>query len=131
MKCLSFIFLVFGLTVSCNQHKASFMPAETGLDAGREFIDGCLKGDFIKAHYYMIDDITNNGFLNDAESTYRKADKEGRQQMRGASINIKELKEVNDSVVHLHYSHTMDTTGKWLTIKKTQDGWQVDYKKSF
>ncbi|MFX5510133.1 hypothetical protein ABTD49_19800, partial [Acinetobacter baumannii] len=64
-------------------------------------------------------------------ATYRKADKEGRQELRAASINIKELKELNDSTVQLHYSNTVDTTGKWLYIIKQQDGWKVDYKKSF
>ncbi|MGL1493931.1 hypothetical protein ACSTIK_00460, partial [Vibrio parahaemolyticus] len=90
-----------------NQHKAGFLPAETGLDAGREFIDGCLKGDFIKARYYMLANNTNEGLLNDTEATYRKADKEGRQELRAASINIKELKELNDSTVQLHYSNTV------------------------
>ncbi|MBX9734014.1 MAG: hypothetical protein K2X37_08110 [Chitinophagaceae bacterium] len=129
MKWVLYIFLI-GIC-SCKQHKADFLPAETGLDAGREFIDGCLKGDFIKARYYMVTNDINEALLNSTEASYREADKEGRQQLRTASINIKELKEVNDSTVALHYSNTLDTTSKWLYIIKQENIWKVDYKKSF
>lgn len=129
MKWVLYIFLI--VFCSCSRHKVGFLPAETGLDAGREFIDGCLKGDFMKARYYMLADNANEGFLSATEASYREADKEGRQQLRTASINIKELNELNDSTVQLHYSNTVDTTGKWLYIIRQEDGWKVDYKKSF
>jgi hypothetical protein len=130
MKWLNCLLLLL-FSIGCNQHQASFTPAETGLDAGREFMDGCLKGDFMKASYYMLTDQPNEGFLKATEDKYREADKEGRQQLRAASINIKEVIEPTDTTVQIHYSNTMDTTSKWLYIVKKQEGWKVDYKKSF
>jgi len=46
--------LIFAL--SCSNQQAVLLPAENSFDAGREFIDGTLKGDFQKASFYMLAD---------------------------------------------------------------------------
>ena len=38
--------LLLLLIAACSSPTKNFTPAENGLDAGREFIDACLKGDF-------------------------------------------------------------------------------------
>ncbi|MEI6265496.1 MAG: hypothetical protein WCP74_10330 [Sphingobacteriia bacterium] len=126
--------ILLGLIVflfSCSSKQQSFMPAENGLDAGREFIDGCLKGDFIKAHFYLLPDESNEQLLKTTEASYREKDKEGRQELRTSSINIQSVQEPNDSTVTLHYSLSSDTTSKALYIIKREANWLVDYKKSF
>ncbi len=107
------------------------VPAESGLDAGREFIDGYLKGDFVKANFYMFQDDLNSQFLKSTETTFREKDKEGRQQLRFASINIKSVKEPTDTTVELFYSNSYDTAQQMLIIIRRDKKWLVDYKKSF
>ncbi len=127
-------FVMFGWIVflfACNSKEQSLLPAENGLDAGREFIDGCLKGDFIKAHFYLMPDATNEQLLKTTEASYREKDKEGRQELRSSSINIKSVQEPNDSTVTLYYSLSSDTTSKQLYIIKREANWLVDYKKTF
>ena len=119
-------FLLVLILAACNNQKNSFIPAENGLDAGREFIDGCLKGDFIKAKFYLLPDEGNLQLLNKTESSYREKDKEGRQELRTASINIQSVNEPNDSTVQLMYSTSADTTKKTVYILRRNAQWQVN-----
>jgi len=122
--------LMLLLIISCSSPKKKFIPAENGLDAGREFIDACLKGDFSKAAFYMIGDEKNKQLLSTVEAAYREKDKEGRQELRLASINIKEVAETNDSTVILYHSNSFDTSAKQTIIVKSKGIWQVDLKQS-
>ncbi len=123
-------FFVF-IAGSCNSSNNEMLLAENGLDAGREFIDGCLKGDFIKANFYMLQDEVNVQFLKTTEASFRERDKEGRQQLRLASINIKSVIEPTDSTVELSHSNSYDTSQQKLLIIHRNNKWLVDYKKSF
>jgi hypothetical protein len=49
---------------------SEYPPASTALEACREFIDGCLKGDFKKASFYMIDDSINQSELLKIQRDY-------------------------------------------------------------
>lgn len=118
------------LLTACSSPAKNFTPAENGLDAGREFIDACLKGDFSKASFYMVDDEKNKQLLSTVEAAYREKDKEGRQELRIASINIKEVAEPNDSTVMLYHSNSLDTSAKQTIIVKRNNIWLVDYKQS-
>ncbi len=122
---------LFFLLVACTSATKNYLAAENGLDAGREFIDACLKGDFSKANFYLIPEQQNTALLKTTEAEYRQKDKEGRQQLRTASINIKEVIEPNDSTVILQYSNSLDTTTHKSVIIKRNNQWMVDYKKSF
>ncbi len=125
-------FVLLGIIiVACNSKQQSLLPAENGLDAGREFIDGCLKGDFIKANFYLLPNATNEQLLKTTEASYREKDKEGRQELRTSSINILSVQEPTDSTVSLNYSLSSDTASKYLYIVKRDSKWQVDYKKTF
>ena len=118
------------LLTACSSPAKNFTPAENGLDAGREFIDACLKGDFSKASFYMVDDEKNKQLLSTVEAAYREKDKEGRQELRLASINIKEVAEPNDSTVMLYHSNSLDTSANQTIIVKRNNIWLVDYKQS-
>lgn len=118
------------LLTACSSPAKNFTPAENGLDAGREFIVACLKGDFSKASFYMVDDEKNKQLLSTVEAAYREKDKEGRQELRLASINIKEVAEPNDSTVMLYHSNSLDTSAKQTIIVKRNNIWLVDYKQS-
>ena len=114
------------MLASCSTTSAPMVPAENGLDAGREFIDACLKGDFERASFYMLDSKENKAILENIEKEYREKDKEGRQELRTASINIKEVSEPNDSTVLMYHSTSLDTTGKKTIIIKQNNRWLVN-----
>lgn len=120
--------LMLLFVVACSSPAKNFTPAENGLDAGREFIDACLKGDFSKAAFYMLDDDKNKQLLLTVEAAYREKDKEGRQELRSASINIKEVSEPNDSTVILYHSNSLDTTSKQTIIVKRNNIWLVNFQ---
>ena len=97
---LNHILIGIAITLaSCSTASAPLVPAENGLDAGREFINACLKGDFERAAFYMVESNENKALLNQIETTYREKDKEGRQELRTASINIREVSEPNAPMV--------------------------------
>ena len=122
--------LLLLLIFACSSPTKNFTPAENGLDAGREFIDACLKGDFSKASFYMVDDEKNKQLLLNVEAAYREKDKEGRQELRLASINIKEVSEPNDSTVILYHSNSLDTSAKQTIVIKRNNSWLVNFKQS-
>ncbi|WP_439506349.1 hypothetical protein [Sediminibacterium sp.] len=121
--------LVLGV-YACSSPAKKYLPAENGLDAGREFIDACLKGDFAKASFYMVADEKNKALLIQVEANYREKDKEGRQELRLASINIKEVAEPNDSSVIIYHSTSLDTSTQQTIILKKGSLWQVDLKQT-
>lgn len=129
MRVFCFFVLVFAL--SCSSKKAALLPAENSFDAGREFIDGNLKGDFQKAAFYMIADEQNKQFLSVAEQEYRQKDKEGRQELRSASINLEKVEDLNKEQSIIYYSNSFDKKSQKIKVIKTNQGWLVDYKFSF
>ncbi len=130
MKYLILSLLV--LLTACGQKpNTSYTAAENALDAGREFIDACLKGDFAKAKWYMIDDSTNMGHLERAETKFRTYDKEGRQQLRTASINISEVSDIDTVTSIIYYSNSFDQKPLKVKVIKQQGKWLVDFKFTF
>ena len=116
------------LGIACGRKQQNFTPAESALDAGREFIDACLKGDFTKAAFYMAPDSTNERYLKQVEGIYRNADRTGRQELRTASININQVEELNDSTTIIHYSNSLDKTPYKLKVRSNKGSWLVDLK---
>ena len=114
------------LIVACNFQKNDYRKAEDALDAGREFINSRLQGDFLKAAFYLLPDEKNKAILNQMESAYRKKDKEGRQQWRTASINIKEVKEQSSTETFIYFQNSFDKLAETIRVFKKNDNWLVD-----
>jgi hypothetical protein len=114
------------LLIACNGNPKNYLKAENALDAGREFIDACLQGDFSRASYLMVQNEKNIGKLKEIQGYYRQKDKEGRQQYRLASITINEVEELNADSTLIRYSNTFDKTPEVLLVLKQPDGWLVD-----
>jgi hypothetical protein len=117
------------LLIACNSKKQDLHKADDALDAGREYIAACMQGDFSKAAFYALPDDKNNRVLSDLEKIYREKDKEGRQQLRNASINISEVKELPDSSTEIHYNFSNDTSRRVLLVVKRDGDWKVDASK--
>ena len=126
-KVLLFSTLLFA---ACASHQSEYRKAEDALDAGREYINACLQGDFLKASFYSVVNDKNTELLKELEKSYRQKDKEGRQQFRTASINISEVKDLNDSITEIHYSNSFDKQPHNLHVVKRNNNWLVDLSKN-
>lgn len=115
--------------MACNGKQEDYRKAEDALDAGREFINSRLQGDFMKAAFYMLPDEKNKALLSEMERSYREKDKEGRQQWRTASINIREVKEQSDTVTLIYFQNSFDKRADTIRVIKQNDNWLVDLTK--
>ena len=108
-----------------------YKNADNALDAGREFIDACLKGDFVKASFYMIPDDKNKDCLAKIEKQYRDKDRDGRRQYREASINIVEIANPTEAVTIINYSNSYDKIAHKIKVIQQNNKWLVDFKYTF
>ena len=124
---------VFGL-ISCLLFFScgnSYPKAENDFDAGREFIDGCLKGDFERARFYLLKNETNNQQFDKLINNYRNKSSEQKKGYHEASINVLEEDAVSDSVHIINYKNSFDKIPHKLKVVQTGDGWQVDLSYTF
>jgi hypothetical protein len=124
------IFFLFILFNSCNTNK-KFTKAENALDAGREFIDGCLQGDFEKAQYFMLTDDANNQYLQQEKKSLDQKNAEIKKQLKESSIIINEDAVVNDSIHIINYKNSFDKNPHALKVVLRNKVWQVDLKYTF
>lgn len=129
MKYLS-VFITAVLLCCCSD-KVNYPKAENAFDAGREFIDGCLKGDFDKAAFYMINDEKNNSLLLNQKRNYETKSKTEQQQYHDASIIINEDATLNDSTHIINYQNSFDKTGRKVKVILRNGLWLVDFKYTF
>lgn len=122
----TFLLFITILLTACAGRQQDYRKAENALDAGREYIQSCLQGDFSKAAFYMLPDKKNALLLKEAEKAYREKDKEGRQQFRLASININEVTEINQTTTLIKYSNSFDKLPQTIGVVKQNGSWLVD-----
>lgn len=128
MKKISLFLFFLTLFTACSSDKTSFPPADNSLDAAREFIDGCLKGDFDKALFYMAKDETNLQNLEKMKATYSRKSKADRKQYQQASIIIEEIDAQSDSTDIINYKNSFDRIARKVKVIKVKEGWLVDFK---
>lgn len=114
------------LLVACGGKQTDYRKAEDAMDAGREYINACLQGDFSKAAWYALPGEKTAQVLKELEKTYREKDKEGRQQLRTASINVSEIRDLTDSTTHIQYNNSFDKLPHTLFVVKRNGDWLVD-----
>ncbi len=124
------IYIVTVLLVACGGKQQGYHKADDALDAGREYINACMQGDFSKAAFYVLPGQESDQILKDLEKIYREKDKEGRQQLRTASINISEVKDITDSSSEIHYNFSFDKWPHVLVVIKKDNVWLVDLNKN-
>ena len=121
--------IAFLFVMGCNSGK--YPEASTALEAGREFIDGCLKGDFDKASAYMISDSANESDLLKIKRDYDSKSKEQQNSYATASIIISEDATVNDSTHVINYKNSYDQFARKVMIVQRNGVWKVDFKYTF
>jgi hypothetical protein len=127
---INFLILILTAIISC-QSNHNFVPAENALDAGREFIDACLKGDFDKANFYLLHDATNDDYLSKEKKSFGNKSNDEKKQFKEASIIINEEAVVNDSTHIINYKNSFDKTSHTVKIILRDTHWLVDLKYTF
>jgi hypothetical protein len=128
MRTALFFLLAFITFTSCG---SKYPPAENAFDAGREFIDACLKGDFNKASFYMLQNGTNINILDSIQKEYNAKSSTLQQQYKSASIIIGQEETVSDSIHIIYYKNSYDKIAHKLKVVKSNDNWLVDFKYTF
>ncbi|MBS1729962.1 MAG: hypothetical protein JSS67_04200 [Bacteroidetes bacterium] len=123
---ITFTFFFF----SC-ENSPTFPHAENALDAGREFIDGCLKGEFRQAAFYMQNDTADQAALEALKKKYYTYSEAERTQLGQASIIILQDSTVNDTLHIIQFRNSYDTTNKMIFVALNQDAWQVSQPAGF
>ena len=124
----AFIFLFF---IACNQSSVKTKKNSDPLEAGREFIDASLTGDYDYAKKYLFPDSTNLMSFDryiEFDKKMPAADKEG---YKNANILINSTDKVSDSVMIINYSNTYKNKPAKLKLIKKNNEWLVDFKYTF
>ena len=117
--------LLFALLIGCTNSSKSFLPATSAIDAGRNYIEACLQGDFEKAKAYAAANEVMHSYTSSTEKIYRTLGKEGRSNFRQASIIILEVMDQDSLHTIINYRNSMDNTPHQIAIEKAKGNWQV------
>lgn len=130
---IHFLFLLFYLTACNNNDRQQNGKAENDMDAARNFIRATMDGDYKKARTFMLPDSANTQYLDVYERNYNERMKpEDKEGYKEASINIHQLKNINDSTSVIYYSNSYfkkDT--HQLKVLRLNNQWLVDLKYYF
>ena len=113
------------------QQQSDFEIASSPLDGGRYFIESCLQGEFRKAKFYLLLDSANQGHFEQITKNYYELDKEGRQQLRQASIQINDISAIDSSNSVINYQNSFEKVVHKLKVTQTKEGWKVDLKYTY
>lgn len=116
------------LTFSCTDD-TKYTRAEDAQDAGREFIDASLDGDYARARFYLLKDSTNMLLIKQQQINYEQLSAETKRLNREAAIRPLEIRKENDSTTLYKYYHTANTKDTTtIRIKRENGEWLVDLK---
>lgn len=114
------------IIISCQSRQNNLPPAENALDAGREFIEGCLKGDFDKANFYLPQNQANDSIFNVLKQDYHTKSNATKQELKNASITILAIEELSDKETIIRYSNSFSKEARIIKVAKTDLYWKVD-----
>jgi len=130
MKRLIIILVAFTfLLVACNNKDE--VKKTDPLESGRGFIEASLKGDYVQAKKYLLNDSTNNEYFEGLKDFNSKLSSEEREGLRDANIIIDSTNQVSDSVNIITYSNTYKNQPSKLKMVKRNNEWLVDFKYTF
>ena len=128
---VQFISLCFFILIAGSCNINNYDNAVTALDGAREFIDGCLKGDFKQASFYMIDDSANQSDLLKIKRDYNLKSADEKHAYALASIIINDDETINDSTHIINYSNSYDKIARKVKVINRNGKWLVDFKYTF
>ncbi|MDE3144731.1 MAG: DUF4878 domain-containing protein [Bacteroidota bacterium] len=119
------------LFISCSGGTHQFAKAENALDAGREFIDAILKGNFEKANFYMLNDEANKKLLLGYQTKYNLQSREEKLGLNQSEIIILQVEDVSDKETIINYSNSFDKIKHKIKVINKNGDWFVDFKYTF
>jgi hypothetical protein len=123
-----YIFSLSILLVSCGEQQKEKGVSDNNIDAARNFIRAALDGNFREAKDFMVKDSLNLNYLEVVERAYQNVDPSTKDSFKGASIQILNTNEVNDSVSIIIYENSFKKDPDTLKVVKQKDEWLVDLK---
>jgi hypothetical protein len=123
MKCT--YTLLLALVIACSTPTKNFPLAGSSIEAGRNYVEACLQGDFEKATAYAAATQTMKLHTANTEKNYRDLDKEGRSSFRQASIIIEGITDQDSLHTQMNYQYSLDKKSRQLEIEKTNGKWLV------
>jgi hypothetical protein len=128
------IFLVSLVTLfflSCNESSVKTKKNSDPLEAGREFIDASLKGDYDYAKQYLLADSTNLMSFDRFVEFDKKLPAKDKEGYKDANIIIDSTQTLSDSVTVINYSNTYKKKPSKIKLVKKNNEWLVDFKYTF
>ena len=116
---------LFAFFIGCSAPTKNFPPATTSIEAGRNYLEACLQGDFEKAVAYAATTQTMKSQTATTEKTYRALDKEGRSSFRQASIVILDITDEDSLHTRMNFQYSLDKKPRQIEIEKTDGKWLV------
>ena len=116
---------LLALLIGCSTPNKNFPPASSSIEAGRNYVEACLQGDFEKATAYAAPTQTMKLQTANTEKNYRNLDKEGRSNFRQASIVIEGITNQDSLHTQMNYQYSLDKKPRQLEIEKTNGKWLV------
>jgi hypothetical protein len=101
------------------------------LESGRGFIEASLKGNYVEAKKYLLEDSTNLEYFNGMRDFNSKRTPIERENYRDANIIIDSTSKLSDSVNIISYSNTYKKVPSKLKMVRKNNEWLVDFKFSF
>ncbi len=122
------LFFLFFFTACNNDPNLS---SENDVDAARNFISSVLQADFDKATKYVLLDSLNKEYLEITERSFdQRMSAEDKRLYKESSINIHDVKQLNDSVTIVHYSNSFKKVRDSLKVVRINGQWLIDLKYS-
>lgn len=101
------------------------------LESGRGFIEASLKGDYIKAKQYLLQDSTNMEYFQGLKDFNSKMDVVNRRGYSDANIIIDSSIAKSDSVDIIYYTNSFKNKPSKIKLIKRNNDWLVDFKYTF
>ena len=122
------LFLLF--FISCDQSVKTKKNSDP-LEAGREFIDASLTGDYDYAKKYLLADSTNLMYFERFVEFDKKKPATEKEGYKNANIIINSTENISDSVTIINYSNTYKKEPSKIKLVKKNNEWLVDFKYTF
>jgi len=116
---------LLAIFIGCSAPAKNFPPASSAIDAGRNYLEACLQGDFEKAVAYAASTETMKSHTATNEKNYRNLDKEGRSSFRQASIIILGITDEDSLHTRINFQYSLDKKPRQIEIEKRDGKWLV------
>lgn len=114
----------------CNSNTSETDKSDP-LESGRGFIEASLRGDYVTAKKYLLQDSTNVEYFDGLKDFNLKMSREDRYGYSQANIIIDSSIAKSDSVDIIYYSNTYKNKPSKIKMVKHNNEWLVDFKYTF